>query len=242
MTTSTSSAARPLRLPVIVVAVVFLGVLVAACGSSTRAATTTTTTPSATTASPSASSVSKIEALTSSLQGSERASFKAVYTLVTTGLTETVTVEQSPPKTAFLTKDAEIIDTGTATYYCTESGQTICLSASATNPLASLTELFSPQTALTELRDIQAEAAAAASGYTITFSSGTYGGQSTTCANVSGKGTTEKYCVTKQGILAYGSSPAATLSLTSYSPSPPASDFALPAGATVETIPSELPS
>jgi hypothetical protein len=39
-------------------------------------------------------------------------------------------------------------------------------------------------------------------------------------------------------VLAYVKSTGATFSLTSYSSSPPASDFALPAGATVETIPS----
>ena len=82
-----------------------------------------------------------------------------------------------------------------------------------------------------------AQAEAATKGYSITFSSGNYAGQSTKCANVTGHGTSGKYCVTAQGILAYVSSNGGSFSLTSYSSSVPASDFALPAGATVQTLP-----
>lgn len=248
MTTSSSFLGHAPRGATVLVGLLLLGAVLAACGSSNKGASATTNAPSGTSATTTAaapsgsSSASKIEALTSSLQGAETATFKAVYTVTSAGMTQTVTVEQAPPKSAFSTKGASVIDTGTATYYCTDSGQSVCLSAGTTNPLASLTQLFSPQTALTDLRAVQAEAAASASGYTVTFSSGSYAGQSTTCANVSGKGTTEKYCVTKQGIFAYGSSATATLSLTSYSSSPPASDFAIPAGATVDTIPAGIPS
>ena len=109
------------------------------------------------------------------------------------------------------------------------------------NPLAGLTQLFSPQTELAELKAIQTEAAANTSGYHISFTSETIGGVGTTCANVTGTGTPVKYCVTKQGVLAYGSSASSTLTLTSYSTSVPSSDFALPAGATIMTIPSGTP-
>jgi hypothetical protein len=46
-----------------------------------------------------------------------------------------------------------------------------------------------------------------------------------------------KYCVTDSGILAYGASAGNTFELTSYSPAPPDSDFTLPPGATVVTLP-----
>ena len=47
-----------------------------------------------------------------------------------------------------------------------------------------------------------------------------------------------KYCVTDSGILAYAASAGSTFELTSFTSSPAASDFALPAGATVITVPS----
>jgi hypothetical protein len=243
MTTS-SSLVRVPRGATVLVGVLLLGAVLAACGSSKNAASTTTTTAgtgSATTAvstSGASSSLSKIEALSSSLQGAEKSAFRAVYTITNAGMTQTVTIEQSPPKSLFTTKGGSVIDTGTATYFCSDSGQSFCESTGTSDPLASLTELFSPQTALTELKAVQAEAAAHAAGYNISFSSGTYGGQSTTCANVTGGAGPVKYCVTKQGLLAYASSTGGSFSLTSYSSSAPASDFALPAGATIMTIPS----
>ena len=238
--TSTSSStalgrgrARPL------VGLLLAGALLAACGSAKPAATTPTS-PSATGAvtapTPSGnSSVKKIETLSAEVQGSESATFKAVYTITSAGTTQTVAIEQSPPKSVLSVKSGSVIDTGTATYYCTTTGAVTCLSAGTSNPLSSLAALFSPETALTELKAAQAEAAT--KGFDVSFSSGSYAGQSTTCASISGTGPTVKYCVTKQGILAYVMSSGGSFSLTSYSSSPPASDFALPAGATVETLP-----
>jgi hypothetical protein len=231
----------------LLVGILLLGALLAACGSTQDAASTTTTsagrgtTTTAVSTSGASSSVSKIEALSSSLQGAETASFKAVYTVTNAGMSQTVTIEQAPPKSLFSTKSGTVIDTGTTTYFCSDTGQPSCVSTGASDPLASLTELFSPQTAITELKAVQAEAAAHASGYSISFSSGNYGGQSTTCANVTGPTAPVKYCVTKQGLLAYASSTGAILSLTSYSSSAPAADFALPAGATIMTVPARTP-
>jgi hypothetical protein len=246
MTTTSSLFTRASGRTMALVALLCLGGLLAACGSSNNAATTTTTTVSAGTGSAttsgssgggSTSALSKIEALTSSVQGSERSTFKAVYTVVNGADTETITVEQAPPKSAISTKGGDVIDTGTATYYCSDSGQSVCVSAGSTNPLAALTQLFSPQTELAELKAIQDEAAAGATGDHISFSSESIGGVATTCANVTGTAAPVKYCVTKQGVLAYGSSSSSTLTLTSYSTSVPSSDFALPAGAAIMTIP-----
>ncbi|HEY5252232.1 MAG TPA: hypothetical protein VIJ09_11235 [Acidimicrobiales bacterium] len=248
MTTTSSSFTRPSRGITALVGLLLLGGLLAACGSSNKTASPTSTSPAATgsattngSSSGANSSLSKIEALSSSVQGAEKATFKAVYTISDAGTTQSVTVEQAPPKSAFSTKGGDVIDTGTATYYCTDSGTSVCVNGGTSNPLAGLTQLFSPSTALTELKAVQSEAAADDTGYHISFSTESYGGESTTCANVSGTGGPVKYCVTKQGLLAYASSSSSTLTLSSYSSSAPASDFALPAGATVMTIPSGTP-
>jgi hypothetical protein len=243
MTTTSFSLGRGRRGVSVLGGLVLLGAVLGACGSSNNnAASSTTTTSSGTSTTTGgtsgSTSVAKIEALASSLKSAEKATFKAVYTITNAGSTQTVTIEQSPPKSLFSTKGGDVIDTGSATYYCTDSAQSTCLSAGTSNPLASLTALFSPQTVLTELNAVQAEAAAHAAGYNVSFSSGSYAGQDTTCANVTGTGTNVKYCVTKQGVLAYASSNGGTFSLTSFSSSAPASDFSLPPGATVMTIPS----
>ena len=168
----------------------------------------------------------------------QKTTFKAVYTTSGTGPSQTVTIEQSPPKSVFSTSTGSVINTGTASYFCsTSNGQATCYSAGTSNPLASLAALFSPASAITELKAAQASAAAHAAGYDVTFSSASYGGQSATCANITTAGKNAKYCVTKQGILAYAGSDTGSFSLTGYSSSPPASDFALPSGATVVTIP-----
>jgi hypothetical protein len=245
MTTS-SSPVRTGRGVTVIVGLVLLGAGVTACGGSNTAASPPSTAPSGpspttTAAAPSGSSSARtIEALASSVQGAGMATFKAVYTVSSAGTTETATVEQAPPKSAFSTKGEAVIATGTGTYLCTDAGQAVCYSAGTTNPLTSLAQLFNPQTALNEVK--AAAGVIGASGSTITFSPGSYGGQSTTCANVIGKDTNEKFCWTKQGVLAYADVAGSTLSLTSYSTSPPASDFDLPAGATVDTIPLGLNS
>ena len=245
MTTPSFSLARASRG---ITGLVLLGAVLAACGSSNKSATTTSA-PSTGTGSPTtgasaagSNSLKKLEDLSSSVQAAEKATFKSVYTITNAGMTQTVTVEQSPPKSVFSTKSGSVIDTGTASYYCSNSGQLVCISTGTSNPLASLVAVFSPATVLAGLKAAQAEAEAHAAGYSLSFSSGSYAGQSTTCANLGLSTGPVKYCVTKQGLLAYASSNGGTFALTSYSGSPPASDFSIPAGATVETIPSGAPS
>ena len=68
-------------------------------------------------------------------------------------------------------------------------------------------------------------------------SSATFAGQSATCVSVTAQGKAGKYCVTKQGILAYAGTSSGYFELTKFVASPPASLFQLPAGATTVTIP-----
>jgi hypothetical protein len=230
-----------------VAGLVLFALTLAACSSSSNTATTTTTastgggTSATTGASGSGGSSvsSKISALSAHLQAANRTTFKAVYTATESGTSQTVTIEQSPPKSLFSAGNGgSDINTGTTSYFCsTANGQNTCYNAGASNPLASLATIFSPATALTELRAAQAQAAAHAAGYDVSFSTQSFAGQSATCATVTASGSNAKYCVTDQGVLAYEGSNSGSFTLTSYSSSAPASDFALPAGATVVTIP-----
>ena len=77
------------------VGLILLGAVLTACSSSgPKAATTTTAAASG------GSLSSKLDALSSSLQNAETATFKAVYKITTGGTTQTVTIEQAPPKSS----------------------------------------------------------------------------------------------------------------------------------------------
>jgi hypothetical protein len=51
------------------------------------------------------------------------------------------------------------------------------------------------------------------------------------------RGRSAKYCVTKQGILAYTGTSSDYVMLTAYSSNPPAELFTLPPGATTQSAP-----
>jgi hypothetical protein len=224
----------------------FMALSLAACSSSpsNSSATTTTSGSSAATTTSAASGggggslASKLADLSKSLQTAETASFKAVYTATDNGQTETLTFEQDPPKSFFEGTGGEVIDTGTATYFCSTSGTVSCLSSTSEDPLASLLTLLSPKTAIDSLQAAQSALAAKVAGYSATFSSQTFAGQAATCVTVSATTGSGKYCVTGTGQLAYVStSPSQVFQLTSYSSSVDSSDFGLPPGATVVTVP-----
>jgi hypothetical protein len=71
----------------------------------------------------------------------------------------------------------------------------------------------------------------------VAFSDSTYAGLQAKCLHYTSASQTVTYCVTDSGILAYAQSPGGTFELTGFSSAPPASDFALPAGATIVTVP-----
>ena len=102
-----------------------------------------------------------------------------------------------------------------------------------------LESFFSPTIALTLFSEAKNAAIAHALGIKVSSSSATFAGQPSTCVSVSVKGKASKYCVTKQGILSYSGSPSSSsyFQLTKYSSKPPASLFAVPAGATITTLP-----
>jgi len=230
---------------VLLAGVVLSGVVLGACSgtrnSGTTATTDTTSGGGATTA-PGSSDAGELGALSSSVQAGARATFKAVYTShSSTGPSQTITIEQMPPKSVFAFSSGSLIDNGTDSYLCTAAGgQNDCVEESSTgpNPFASITDVFNPTNLINEFRAVEATAAAHTAGYSVAFSNSTYAGLSAKCVNYTSLGQTVKYCVTDSGILAFAQAPGGTFQLTSYSSSPPASDFALPSGVPVITLPS----
>jgi hypothetical protein len=187
-------------------------------------------------------------ALTQSVNSAKHGTFKLSYaeTSSTTGgsSSDTFTFEQMPPnKYFFATNGATkftIIDTGTKTYTCEDqSGHQVCISYGTTNPFASLLSVITGETVLTQFQALRTGLVEKLTGVSATFSNQTIAGQSVQCVSGVKGGDSFKYCLTQSGVLAYSGGSTATgggaITLTSYSTSVSASDFALPVGATVVT-------
>jgi hypothetical protein len=184
-----------------------------------------------------------LSALETNVQAAKGGTFKLVYSEASSSSTSTLTFEQLPPKYLFSiggTGASDIIDTGTKTYLCSgPSGHPYCYTYSSTtvNPFAGLLDLITGASVITEIHSLQSGLAAKLAGVHVNFSSQTFAGQPSECVSGTYKGNSFKYCVTNSGVMAYaggsGGSSYGSLSLTSYSTSASASDFALPAGATI---------
>lgn len=228
----------------------------AACGGSSSTTTTTTTTnagagTSGTIGSGSVSAASKLGALSGNVVSAQKSTFQAIYSSTSGGSTSTITLAQSPPKQFFSSPDpagttTSLVNTGTTTYSCNSdsSGTVTCTSLGgglAGSALTSLISFYNGSAALTVLRGWQSTLAAHVAGASLTFTDETIAGQSSTCAHWSYQGDQATYCVTSSGVLAKvdssGSSGGNSFTLTSYTTSPPASDFTIPQGATVVTLP-----
>ncbi len=185
-------------------------------------------------------SSSSLKQLENSLNKAKHLTYEAVYKSSEGGQNTTVTIAQAPPKSYFSTSSGQAIDTGSKTYYCSSSGgkQTCLSTGSGSNPFLSLEDIFSPAAAVSAFTEAKEGLVSRLLGIKVSSSSATFAGQSATCVTVTVKGKGGKYCVTKQGILAYsGTSSTSNFQLTHYSGSPPSSLFSLPAGATTATLP-----
>jgi hypothetical protein len=114
------------------------------------------------------------------------------------------------------------------------------LPASMSDAVDGFTDLFSPGVLAKSLKAIAAEAQAHAAGVGVTTSSGTYGGLASTCVTATSRSqpTPVTFCAAdSSGILTYTNTSGVTVTLTAYTPSPPASTFLPPAGATVVKLP-----
>lgn len=231
-------------------AVLGAGIVAATCSSgSTGTATTVTTAASGggstTTGASGGSTTAGIDSLVNSVSKSSTSSFSATYLAAqsSTGKTQTITFAQSPPKSAITTPSGSFFVDGTAITACQGSGSTATctsLPSSMSSEVSSLTDLFSPSIIVNALKGMRVQAEAHAAGYIISTSTATYGGLASTC--VTAKGTSEPtpvtYCGAKSnGILTYVNANGNTVTLQSFTANPPASTFAPPAGATVQTLP-----
>jgi hypothetical protein len=181
---------------------------------------------------------SQLKALTNKVNQAKKLTFEAVYKSVGLGNSASVTIAQAPPKSIFSAAGGVVVDTGTKTYYCSKSGAVDeCLSAGSTNPFLGIEQLFSPTAALAAFSTAQEGLVSRSLGIKLSESSASFAGQASTCVTVSVKGKSTKYCVTKQGVLAYSGSGSQYFELTKLVKSPPASLFQLPAGATTVTLP-----
>lgn len=186
----------------------------------------------------------KLKSLESSITSGSRAIFKATYSSTSgDGSTpQTITIERDPPMSVFGSSGESVIDTGHGTYMCgpdSSSGApvTICENLGSSNPMAGLMDMFNPTAIVGELQSVQGGLAERIAGYSITTSSKTYAGQPSTCVKMSIAGSVSTYCVTEKGILSYVGSSGSVMQLTSFTSTVSASDFALPQGATMMTIP-----
>jgi len=236
------------RVAATLAAVLAFGVCLAACGSTSATTTTTTTTtstgpsgasgPSGATGS---TDTAQLHSLTSLASAGRSSTFEAVYTYTSSGKHQMITFAQEPPKSLFkVGTSGFVLNDGTKTYYC-GSGSCYASSSTKINPLASIIYLFNGQTFLDSVQAYSATAAAlAAEGITLAFSTGTYAGQPSKCVTVtSSKGSTKTFtwCVASNGILDSWTSSSGSFTLTSYTTSPPASDFSLPSGYKVVSVP-----
>jgi len=226
--TTTSRLARRLAPALVAVA---LGGALSACGSSSTASSTTTTTSGST------ASVGSLAALSASAKS---ATYQAVYNLTQSGKTSTVTFSQSPPKYLFkLSSGVLTINDGMHSYYCTSNKK--CLQISSKSPIQAQLGLFDGTYFQSSVNAYNIAAPLLKLLHvTVSYSSATYGGQASQCMKVeyTKTSTSATYCLSSTGVLTYLSAGGTTFTLTSYTTSPPASDFTVPAGYTTVTIPS----
>jgi hypothetical protein len=207
-------------------------------------------------------SQSQLKTIENNLKNAKKLTYEATYESVSGSKTTSITIAQSSGKSNFTTSDGgSVISTGTKTYFCqpnsssnsggtgnsgnsgttttTKAGGVQCITESGTSPLLGLQAAFSPTALIGVLNEDKSALVARALGIKVTTSSQTFAGQPTTCISATVHGQSGKYCVTKQGLLAYvGSSTGTVFKMTKYSSKPSASLFVLPAGATTVTTPS----
>jgi hypothetical protein len=188
-----------------------------------------------------------LNTFTSKINTSPDASFEATY--VTTGSSPATIIFAATPPNELLFQglgSGQLLQNSTGSYNCIPAtgGGTSCtrLSTQLFNTQKAVYALYSGKYWIDFLRIYSTIAGLA--GVKITASSMTVNGFALSCIVVNG-GTqnqgTSTWCETSAGILAYVQvqSKGTAFELKSYTANPPASLFALPAGATVITLPPE---
>jgi hypothetical protein len=225
------------------------GLALAACSSSSTSAPPSTTASAGgasatTTTAAAAGGLGGLSTVVNRISDSSKKAYSATYQLVEGSQTQSITFAQDPPKTAVITPSGSFFVNGTSIIQCEGSGSSATctsLPSSLTSELSGITDLFSPSTLTGSLKGLEAEAQAKADGVTVTTSSANHGGLDSTCFTIAkaSLGSKDTYCASNSNsVLTYVSTSTATITLTAFTPNPPASTFAPPAGATVNTIPS----
>jgi hypothetical protein len=225
------------------------GAILAACSSGSASSPTTagSAAPAGTTATTATTggAGNALEAVEDKITRTTGATFSVTYQIAhgAAAPSQSVTFAQSPPKSAVVTPMESFYINGSSVISCQGSGSSATcgsVASSMSDAVDGFTDLFSPGVLAKSLRAIEAEAEAHAAGVSVTTSSGTYGGLASTCvtARSQAQPTPVTFCAANSsGILTYTNASGATVTLTAYTPSPPASTFLPPAGATVVSIP-----
>jgi hypothetical protein len=201
-----------------------------------------------------------IDSFTSNIKSSEGATFEATY--VTTGSSPaTIVYAVQPPKGLAFTETpthsssgsvgrVDIVANSSGEYICTPpSGSQSTWSCEKANSLdasaeSKLFDFYTPSHWVTFLQDFSL--AAGFAGDKITKSTMSVNGFNMQCVDFRATGVkgTSTICTTSQGILGYVkvASDNTSFEIKSYSSSPSASLFQLPAGAKVTAIPTSFPT
>lgn len=204
---------------------------------------------SATVASASSKPPNPFGAITSKLNVGIKLPYSASYKVTSNSGSETIQYASKPPSSfSFRVTSAsglseDFFDNGSKTYVCTESKGTskwtcLALPKSEVGAYDLLAEIYQ---GTFWTKDFAVYAAAASKGITVASASMKVAGQQLSCVTYHGgsSGAGGEVCVTSKGLLGYVhvNSSKTTFELTSLSGSPAASDFSLPPGAKVTSIP-----
>ena len=213
--------------------------LLAGCGTSgSTSSSASTSSPTTSVAPPSngagTSTAQSMTRLTSKLAAGKSQSYMATYTIAAPNQNGTLVIERMPPSNNRIVATASgkqfaIISNATTTYVCQLSQTPPQCFSGIQDPLASLEKLVNPDQIIPALQQAAANGAA-----NVTFSTQTIAGMASTCATIT-SGQTGTFCVTNQGVLASVSAANGSITLTGFTTSVLASDFAPPAGATVQS-------
>lgn len=224
-------------------------------GTTTSSGGGTTTTLPTTTAAPTTTSggnsgsnpTAELNKLTAAAAGESKATFKLTYSTSGSSGAQQITIEQKPPDQLFKSNSGFLLTANNKTYYCSSTGgaATTCIvyGSASQSPVSALIGIYSSGTYITTMKTWQTVLAAHLPGIHISFTSASFAGQPSQCVNWDYSGQSVKYCITDSGVLAYvGSSgksagSSSTFELKSYSTSVSSSDFSLPHGAKIQSIP-----
>jgi hypothetical protein len=174
--------------------------------------------------------------------------FKLTYTVHGANIPALVTLEQIPPKQLFKWQNTEVLFTGKDAYYCTTKPVVSCNAPGyfTTSPIQAILNVFSATTYVNDIKSWQQLVSSGTSGYQVSLTRRTFAGQSSDCVSWDYQGSSLKYCITNNGVLAYaglshshvGSSYSFWLS--SYSTKVSGADFALPKGDGLKVAPAAV--